>query len=128
MVGALLHDLEDGGADAGGIDAAFARIGPSLDDASASLGVGGLARLHRVHLPLVRGSLLAAAALTFVDLMKELPVTLMTRPFGFDTLAVRVFEMTSEGEWERAALPAVLIVAVGLLPVALLARRIVRVA
>ena len=73
----------------------------------------GAARLRRLHLPLLRGSLLAAAVLVFVDLMKELPITLMTRPFGFETLAVRVFEMAAEGEWERAALPSVLIVAGG---------------
>jgi iron(III) transport system permease protein len=87
-----------------------------------------MARLRRLHLPLLRGGLLAGAALAFVDLMKELPITLMTRPFGFDTLAIRVFEMTSEGEWQRAALPAVLIVAVGIVPVALLARGASRVA
>jgi iron(III) transport system permease protein len=52
----------------------------------------------------------------------------MTRPFGFETLAVRVFEMAAEGEWERAALPSVLIVAVGVLPVVLLARRVTHVA
>jgi iron(III) transport system permease protein len=71
----------------------------------------------RVHLPMLRAPLLAAAALAFVDIMKELPITLMTRPFGWDTLATRVFEMTSEGEWERAALPAVAICLVGLLPI-----------
>ena len=54
--------------------------------------------------------------------MKEMPITLMTRPFGWDTLAVRIFEMTSEGEWERAALPAVALVLAGLLPIALLVR------
>ncbi len=112
---------------AGPVESALTRISPNLDAVSASLGVIGLARLRLLHLPLLRGGLLAGAALAFVDLMKELPITLMTRPFGFDTLAVRVFEMTSEGEWQRAALPAVLIVAVGLLPVALLARRVARV-
>jgi iron(III) transport system permease protein len=76
-----------------------------------------------VHLPLLRGSVLAAGVLVFVDLMKELPITLMTRPFGFETLAVRVFEMAAEGEWTRAALPSLFIVAAGLLPVWLLARR-----
>jgi iron(III) transport system permease protein len=55
--------------------------------------------------------------------MKELPITLMTRPFGWDTLAVRVFQLTTEGEWERAALPAIAIVIAGLLPVILLSRR-----
>jgi len=84
--------------------------------------VVGAKRLWRVHLPMLRVSLLTAAALTFVDIMKELPITLMTRPFGWDTLAVRVFEMTSEGEWERAALPALAIVLVGLLPVIFLLR------
>jgi iron(III) transport system permease protein len=66
---------------------------------------------------MLRAPLLAATALAFVDIMKELPITLMTRPFGWDTLATRVFEMTSEGEWERAALPAVAICLVGLLPI-----------
>jgi iron(III) transport system permease protein len=64
-----------------------------------------------------------AATLVFVDVMKEMPITLITRPPGWDTLAVRVWEMTSEGEWERAALPAVAIVLVGLVPAAMLTRR-----
>ena len=69
---------------------------------------------------MLRGGLLTAAALVFVDVMKEMPITLMTRPFGWDTLAVRIFEMTSEGEWERAALPSIALVLAGLLPIALL--------
>jgi iron(III) transport system permease protein len=108
---------------AGPVESGLARIDLSLDDAAAGLGVRGVARFRRVHLPLLRGSTLAALALVFVDLMKELPITLMTRPFGFETLAVRVFEMAAEGEWQRAALPAVWIVLAGLVPVALLARR-----
>ena len=107
----------------GPVESGLVRIHANLDEASESLGVRGVARLRRVHLPLLRGSLLAAAVLVFVDLMKELPITLMTRPFGFETLAVRVFEMAAEGEWTRAALPSVLIVAAGIVPVALLARR-----
>jgi iron(III) transport system permease protein len=106
----------------GPLEAGLARISRSVDEAAQSLGVVGARRLWRVHLPMLRVSLLTAAALTFVDIMKELPITLMTRPFGWDTLAVRVFEMTSEGEWERAALPAAAIVLVGLLPVFLLIR------
>jgi iron(III) transport system permease protein len=113
---------------AGPVESGLERIHRHLDEAAALLGHRGLARLRRVHLPLLRGSLLAAAILVFVDLMKELPITLMTRPFGFETLAVRVFEMAAEGEWERAALPSVLIVAAGVLPVVLLARRVTRVA
>ena len=70
---------------------------------------------------MLRGGLLTAALMVFVDVMKEMPITLMTRPFGWDTLAVRVFEMTSEGQWEMAALPSVAIVLAGLIPVILLA-------
>lgn len=106
----------------GPIESGLARISRAMDEASRSLGVIGMRRLWRVHLPLLRVPLLTASALAFVDIMKELPITLMTRPFGWDTLAVRVFEMTSEGEWERAALPAALIVLVGLLPVIFLIR------
>ena len=112
----------------GPVESGLARIHRSLDEASAMLGVRGAAQLRRVHLPLLRGSLLAAGALVFVDLMKELPITLMTRPFGFETLAVRVFEMAAEGEWTRAALPSVLIVAAGIVPLVLLARNTTRVA
>ena len=70
-----------------------------------------------------RASLRTAATLAFVDIMKEMPITLMTRPFGWDTLAVRVFEMTSEGEWERAALPALAIDIAGIIPIILLSWR-----
>jgi iron(III) transport system permease protein len=112
----------------GPVESGLERIHRNLDEAAMLLGAGGLARLRRLHLPLLRGSLLAAAVLVFVDLMKELPITLMTRPFGFETLAVRVFEMAAEGDWERAALPSVLIVAAGVLPVVLLARRVTHVA
>ena len=82
----------------------------------------------RLHLPLLGAGLGTALLLVFVDVMKEMPITLMTRPFGWDTLAVRVFEMTAEGEWQRAALPALAIVAAGLLPVALLTWRMERAA
>jgi iron(III) transport system permease protein len=102
------------------LDSAMQRVTRNLDEAAQSLGLSGLAMLRRVHLPMLRGGLLSAAALVFVDVMKEMPITLMTRPFGWDTLAVRIFEMTSEGEWERAALPAVALVLAGLLPIALL--------
>lgn len=106
----------------GPVEAGLGRVPVSVDEAAQSLGAGAWQRVRRLHVPLLRGSLLTAMALVFVDIMKELPITLMTRPFGWDTLSVRVFEMTSEGEWERAALPAVLIVLVGILPVILLTR------
>lgn len=104
------------------VESGMQRITRSLDEAARSFGVTGIAMLRRVHLPMLRGGLFSAAALVFVDVMKEMPITLMTRPFGWDTLAVRIFEMTSEGEWERAALPAIALVAAGLLPIALLLR------
>lgn len=107
----------------GSVEAGLGRIGRSIDEAAQSLGVVGARRLRRVHLPLLRLPILTALALAFVDIMKELPITLMTRPFGWDTLAVRVFEMTSEGEWERAALPAAAIALVGLAPVVFLIRK-----
>ncbi len=100
----------------------LAKIKPSLDEAARLAGHGALAQVSKVHLPLLRPGLAAACALVFVDVMKEMPITLMMRPFGWDTLAIRVFELTSEGEWEQAALPSLLIVIVGLLPVWLLVR------
>ena len=98
------------------VNGAALRLKPSLEEAARGLGVSGLRLFLRVHLPLLRGGVLAAALLVFVDVMKEMPITLMMRPFGWDTLAVRIFEFTAEGQWQRAALPAVAIVAVGLLP------------
>ena len=105
------------------VDSAIQRITPSTDETARSLGLSGLAMLRRVHLPMIRGGLLTAAVLVFVDVMKEMPITLMTRPFGWDTLAVRIFEMTSEGQWEKAALPAVALVLAGLLPVIILTKQ-----
>ena len=107
----------------GPLESALARIRPSLPQASRSLGVGGPALFFRVYLPLLLPGTLSAALLVFVDVLKEMPATLLMRPFGWDTLSVRVFEMTSEGEWARAALPALTLVLVGLLPVILLIRR-----
>lgn len=104
------------------IDAAMQRITRNQEDAARSLGLTPRALLWRLQLPLLRGGLFTAALLIFVEVMKEMPITLMTRPFGWDTLAVRVFEMTSEGMWERAALPGLAIIAAGLLPVILLVR------
>jgi len=105
------------------IESGLQRVTHSIDEAAIGLGVVGGALLRKVHVPLLRTSLATAATLVFVDVMKEMPITLITRPFGWDTLAVRVFEMTSEGEWERAALPSVAIVLVGLVPAAMLTRR-----
>lgn len=110
----------------GPLESSLARIRPSLPQASRSLGVGGPALFFRVYLPLLVPGALSAALLVFVDVLKEMPATLLMRPFGWDTLSVRVFEMTSEGEWARAALPALSLVLVGLLPVIGLIRRSAR--
>ncbi|MEK1943778.1 MAG: iron ABC transporter permease [Pseudomonas sp.] len=110
----------------GPLEGALARIRPSLPEASRSLGVAGYGLFFRVYLPLLVPGALSAALLVFVDVLKEMPATLLMRPFGWDTLAVRIFEMTSEGEWARAALPALTLVLVGLLPVIGLIRRSAR--
>jgi len=107
----------------GPIDSSFERIRPSLWQAARSLGASNWEILWRVSIPLLRSGLLSAALLVFVEVMKEMPATLLLRPFGWDTLATRIFEMTSEGEWERAALPAVTLVLAGLIPVVMLVRR-----
>lgn len=107
----------------GPIDSGLHRVTRNLDEAAKNLGLSAGGLLARVHLPMLRVSLVTAAALAFVDIMKEMPITLMTRPFGWDTLAVRVFEMTSEGEWERAALPSLAIVVAGIIPIILLTWR-----
>src|SRR5690606_19053490 len=105
------------------VAAGMLRIRPVLIDASRSLGVTGLRQFQRLHWPLLRGGFATAALLVFVDTRKEMPITLMMRPFGWDTLATRVFELTNEGEYARAALPALAIVVAGVLPVLLLTRR-----
>lgn len=110
----------------GPLENSLARVRPSLPEASRSLGVAGPRLFLRVYLPLLLPGTLSAALLVFVDVLKEMPATLLMRPFGWDTLAVRIFEMTSEGEWARAALPALTLVLVGLLPVVLLIRRSAR--
>ncbi|UCE72560.1 MAG: ABC transporter permease subunit, partial [Nitrospiraceae bacterium] len=105
------------------IDSSMQRITKSIDEAAHVMGLKGLNMLRRIHLPILRTGVLTAATLVFVDVMKEMPITLMTRPFGWDTLAVKIYELTSEGEWERAALPATTLIIAGLLPVVLLVRQ-----
>jgi iron(III) transport system permease protein len=110
----------------GPVDSALERIRPSLREAARSLGAGQWEVVRRIYVPILRPGLLTAGLLVLVDVMKEMPATLLLRPFGWDTLAVRIYELTSEGEWERAALPAVALVLVGLVPVVLLVRRTAR--
>ena len=105
------------------IDSAMHRVTNNIDEASRLMGLRGIKLLYKVHLPMLRGGIFTALTLAFVDVMKEMPITLMTRPFGWDTLAVKIFELTSEGEWERAALPALALLLSGLLPIVLLMRQ-----
>ncbi len=104
------------------VQSVIKRISQHIDESAQNLGCSGIEMLRRVHLPMMRSGVLTALVLVFVDVMKEMPITLMMRPFGWDTLAIRIYEMTSEGEWERAALPAIAIVLAGLIPVFLLTR------
>jgi iron(III) transport system permease protein len=94
----------------------------SVDETARMLGAGRSRVLARLHLPLLRRSALAAALLVFVDVMKELPATLVLRPFGSDTLAVVAYNLARDERLAEAALPSLAIVAVGLLPVLLLSR------
>ena len=89
-----------------------------------TLGAPPLETARRVHLPLARASLFTAAVLVGVDALKELPIVLLLRPFGFDTLPVWVYNLASESRYEQAALPALSIIVVALLPVFLLSRRL----
>ena len=104
------------------IEAGLARLPPSLDNAARSLGVGPARTLLTVHLPLLRGSLLSAAIFVFADVMKELPATLIVRPFNLDTLAIRTFRLAADGRLGEASTSALCIVAAGIVPVILLSR------
>jgi iron(III) transport system permease protein len=104
------------------VESSLERVPPSLDEAARGLGADRLDVLARVHLPLVRAGLLTACLLVFTEVMKELPATLLLRPLGGDTLAVAVWQATSESLFETAALPALMIVLAGLLPVVLMIR------
>ncbi len=108
------------------VDASLGRIAPSLDGAARTLGRGPLGTLLGVHAPLMRASLLTAGLLVFVDVLKELPATLIVRPFNFDTLAVRVYRLASDERLAEASTAALAIVAVGLLPVIALSLGIAR--
>jgi len=108
------------------VESSLARIKPSLDDAARSLGHSPAATLRRVHLPILRSGLLTALMLVFVDVIKELPATLIVRPFNFDTLAVRAYQLASDERLAEAAMPALLVVLVGMIPVALLSHQLQR--
>ncbi len=109
---------------AGSVESALQKITPSMDMASRSLGHSPGGTLVRVHLPMLRGTLLTAALVVFVDCMKELPATLILRPFNFDTLATYVYQFASDEQLAHSALPALIIVLAGIVPIILMSRSI----
>ena len=108
------------------VESGLVKIRPSYDEAARSLGHNTASILKRVHFPMLGSSLLTAVVLIFVDVMKELPATLVMRPFNFDTLAVRVYQYASDERLVEASAPALMILLVGLLPVVLLSWQIAR--
>ncbi|MBM3557462.1 MAG: iron ABC transporter permease [Alphaproteobacteria bacterium] len=108
----------------GTVEAGLAKVTPSMDRAARSLGSTTGSTLRRVHAPMMAGSLLTAALLVFVDVMKELPATMILRPFDFTTLALETFERAADERLAEASLPALAIVVVGLIPVIVMSRAI----
>ncbi len=108
------------------VDAGLARITPAMDDAARALGEGAAGTLRRVHLPILRVNLLTAGLIVFVEVMKELPATLILRPFNFDTLAVQAYKLAADERLAEASTAALAIVVAGLIPVILLARHVSR--
>lgn len=106
------------------VDASFAKVSPSMTLSALSLGAGPRRLLTKVHLPLVRPGVAVALLLVMIDAVKELPIVLLLRPFGFTTVAVWVYELASENFWQAAALPALVIVAAAVVPVFFLFRQI----
>ena len=106
------------------VDSGLTAIKPSIDESARSLGATPSRVLSRIHLPILRTSLLTALLLVFVEVLKELPTTLILRPFNFNTLAVRTYELASDERLVDAALPALAIVIIGLLPVLLITKSI----
>ncbi|MEN8177970.1 MAG: iron ABC transporter permease [Pseudomonadota bacterium] len=106
------------------VEAGLGKIRPSMDEAARSMGSGSREIISQVHIPMLKGSLLTALLLVFVDVLKELPATLILRPFNFNTLAVRAYELASDERLADASYAALTIVIVGILPVILLSRSI----
>jgi iron(III) transport system permease protein len=104
-------------------EAGLAKITPSMEDAARSLGASATGALARVHVPLLAPTLATAALLVFVDVLKELPATFALRPFNFDTLAIEAYNLAKDERLAEAAVPSLVIVAVGLAPVIYVTKR-----
>lgn len=108
------------------VDAALLKVRPSMDDAARSLGCGATETLTRIHVPILSRGLFTATLLVFVEVMKELPATLVMRPFNFDTLATQVYNLAHDERLSEAATAALVIVAAGLVPLIVVSRGIAR--
>jgi len=108
------------------VQAGMAKIKPSMEEAGRSLGYRPGQVLRKIHMPIMKGSILTAGLLVFVDVLKELPATLILRPFNFNTLAIRTYELANEERLAEAATPALMIVLAGIIPVILLSRTLSR--
>jgi len=110
----------------GSLDGGLAPVPRTIDLVARTLGDGVPRTIWRVHLPIMAPSVLTGALIVFVDVMKELPATLILRPFNFDTLAVQAFRLSSDERLDGAAVPSLIIVAIGLLPVTMVLRTMSR--
>ena len=104
------------------VDAGLARVQPAMDQSARSLGMSIFQTIRKVHLPIMRNIVLTGMLIVFVDVMKELPATLVLRPFNFNTLAVRTYELASDERLADAALPSIAIILAGLIPIIVLTR------
>lgn len=108
------------------VQASFAKVTPSMEDVSRTLGHGPVSTALRVHLPILSGGMLTASLIVFVDVMKELPATLIMRPFNFDTLAIQAYNLAKDERLTQAATPSLVIAACGLVPVLVISRAIMQ--
>jgi iron(III) transport system permease protein len=108
------------------VEAGLTKVRPSMDEAGRSMGLTSGSILRKIHVPMLKGSILTAVLLVFVDVLKELPATLILRPFNFNTLAIRTYELANEERLAEAASPALAIVLVGIIPVIILSLSISR--
>ncbi len=106
------------------VEAGLATVTPSLDDAARTLGRSSWRIVREVHVPIITGSLLTAGLIVFVDVLKELPATIILRPFDFDTLSIAAYNLAKDERLTQAAAPSLMIVLVGLVPLVILSRRI----
>ena len=108
------------------VEASLEKIKPGVDEVAKTTGMSHFNLMKKIHIPIMRGSLLTCLLLVFVDVLKELPATLILRPFNFNTLAVRTFELANEERLAEAAVPALAIVIAGIIPVIIISNSISR--